>query len=156
MNKMIFNSVVGVVNNRKMMAVEDNDCATVDGFSRPNKDIMDEIKKEEEERIRNEKKNAAKNQMAEDNCRQQYEALQLRKKRAEEDAHATRLKKRTEENKKYQEGELDTEEHRKNLEKIQNDYDEAMRKAEREFMKACDNLETASGGTTYRKVTRGW
>lgn len=156
MNKMIFNSVVGVINNHKMMAVEDDDCAVVDGFSRPNKDIMDEIKKEEEERIRNEKKNAAKNQMAEDNCRQQYEALQLRRKRAEEDAFATRLKKRTEENKKYQEGELDTEEHRKNLEKIQNEYDEAIRKADREFTKACDNLETAAGVNVYRKVTRGW
>lgn len=155
MNKMIFNSVVGVVSNRKMMAIEDNDCAAVDDFSRPNKDIMDEIKKEEEERIRNEKKNAAKNQMAEDKCRQQYEALQLRRKRAEEDAFATRLKKRTEENKKYQEGELDTEEHRKNLEKIQNEYEETIRKADKEFSKACENLETANP-SAYRKVVRGW
>lgn len=138
-----------------MMAVEDDACASVDGFSRPNKEIMDEIKKEEEERIRNEKKNAAKNQMSEDNCRQQYEALQLRKKRAETDAHATRLKKRTEENQKYQNGELDTEEHKANLEKIENEYEEAIRKSDKEFSRACKNLETANP-SAYRKVAYNW
>ena len=152
MNKL--NSILGIMDSRKMMSAED-DCSSVDNFSRPNKEIMDEIKKEEEARIRDEKKNAAKNQMAEDNCRQQYEALQLRKKRAEEKAHATRLKKRTEENEKYQEGDVDTEEHRQNLEKIQNEYEESIRNADKEFSKACDNLETANP-SAYRKVTRGW
>lgn len=148
------NSILGVVDSRRMMSAE-SDCSAVDGFSRPNKEMMDEIKKEEEERIRNEKKNAAKNQIAEDNCRQQYEAIQLRKKRAEEEAHATRLKKRTEENRKYQEGDIDTTEHIENLEKIQNEYEENIRKADREFNKACNNLEIANP-SAYRKVTRGW
>lgn len=144
------------MSNIKCMAVEDDTCASVDGFSRPNKEIMEQIKKEEEERLFNEKKNAAKNQMAEDDCRQKYEAIELRKKRAYARAQEDRLKKRTEENRKYQEGELDTEVHRKNLEKIQDEYDEAIRTADREFSKACDNLETAAGPSMYRKVTRGW
>lgn len=132
-----------------------DDLDKVDGFSKPNADIMKEIKEEEEARIREEKKNAAKNQVSEDMCRQKYEAINLRKKRAEEKAYADRLKARTEENKKYQEGDLDTEEHRKNLEKIQDTYDTEIRKISLQFEKDCDNLRTANP-EAYRKVTRGW
>lgn len=154
--KHLFLNSFGFVANMCMMAVEDDSCASVDGFSRPNKEIMELVKKEEEERLLNEKKNAAKNQLAEDDCRQKYEAIELRKKRAYARASEDRLKKRSEENRKYQEGELDTEVHRQNLEKIQNEYEEAIRVADREFSKACDNLETAAGPSMYRKVTRGW
>lgn len=154
--KNFMNNFGMIVGTMCMMAAEDDACASVDGFSRPNKEIMEQIKKEEEERLFNEKKNAAKNQMAEDDCRQKYEAIDLRKKRAYARAQEDRLKKRTEENRKYQEGELDTEVHRQNLEKIQNEYEEAIRIADREFNKACDNLETAAGTVMYRKVTRGW
>lgn len=154
--KNFMNNFGMIVGTMCMMAVEDDACASVDSFSRPNKEIMEQIKKEEEERLFNEKKNAAKNQMAEDDCRQKYEAIDLRKKRAYARAQEDRLKKRTEENRKYQEGELDTEAHRQNLEKIQNEYEEAIRIADREFNKACDNLETAAGPAMYRKVTRGW
>jgi hypothetical protein len=154
--KNFMNNFGMIVGTMCMMAAEDDACASVDGFSRPNKEIMEQIKKEEEERLFNEKKNAAKNQMAEDDCRQKYEAIDLRKKRAYARAQEDRLKKRTEENRKYQEGELDTEVHRQNLEKIQNEYEEAIRIADREFNKACDNLETAAGTAMYRKVTRGW
>lgn len=154
--KRFMNNFGMIVGTMCMMAAEDDACASVDGFSRPNKEIMEQIKKEEEERLFNEKKNAAKNQMAEDDCRQKYEAIDLRKKRAYARAQEDRLKKRTEENRKYQEGELDTEVHRQNLEKIQNEYEEAIRIADREFNKACDNLETAAGTSMYRKVTRGW
>lgn len=153
--KKFMNNFGMIVGTMCMMAAEDDACASVDGFSRPNKEIMEQIKKEEEERLFNEKKNAAKNQMAEDDCRQKYEAIDLRKKRAYARAQEDRLKKRTEENRKYQEGELDTEAHRQNLEKIQNEYEEAIRIADREFNKACDNLETAAGPAMYRKVTRG-
>ena len=154
--KNFMNNFGTIVGTMCMMAAEDDACASVDSFSRPNKEIMEQIKKEEEERLFNEKKNAAKNQMAEDDCRQKYEAIDLRKKRAYARAQEDRLKKRTEENRKYQEGELDTEVHRQNLEKIQNEYEEAIRIADREFNKACDNLETAAGPAMYRKVTRGW
>lgn len=154
--KNFMNNFGMIVGTMCMMAAEDDACASVDSFSRPNKEIMEQIKKEEEERLFNEKKNAAKNQMAEDDCRQKYEAIDLRKKRAYARAQEDRLKKRTEENRKYQEGELDTEVHRQNLEKIQNEYEEAIRIADREFNKACDNLETAAGTAMYRKVTRGW
>ena len=154
--KNVMNNFGMIVGTMCMMAAEDDACASVDSFSRPNKEIMEQIKKEEEERLFNEKKNAAKNQMAEDDCRQKYEAIDLRKKRAYARAQEDRLKKRTEENRKYQEGELDTEVHRQNLEKIQNEYEEAIRIADREFNKACDNLETAAGPAMYRKVTRGW
>lgn len=154
--KNFMNNFGMIVGTMCMMAAEDDACASVDGFSRPNKEIMEQIKKEEEERLFNEKKNAAKNQMAEDDCRQKYEAIDLRKKRAYARAQEDRLKKRTEENRKYQEGELDTEVHRQNLEKIQNEYEEAIHIADREFNKACDNLETAAGPAMYRKVTRGW
>ena len=154
--KRFMNNFGMIVGTMCMMAAEDDACASVDGFSRPNKEIMEQIKKEEEERLFNEKKNAAKNQMAEDDCRQKYEAIDLRKKRAYARAQEDRLKKRTEENRKYQEGELDTEVHRQNLEKIQNEYEEAIRIADSEFNKACDNLETAAGPAMYRKVTRSW
>lgn len=154
--KRFMNNFGMIVGTMCMMPAEDDACASVDGFSRPNKEIIEQIKKEEEERLFNEKKNAAKNQMAEDDCRQKYEAIDLRKKRAYARAQEDRLKKRTEENRKYQEGELDTEVHRQNLEKIQNEYEEAIRIADREFNKACNNLETAAGTAMYRKVTRGW
>lgn len=153
----IINRTAGIVNgvsNFKMDSVED-DLNKVDGFSRPNAAMMDEIKKEEEERIYNEQKNAAKNQVAEDEMRQKYETLQLRKKRADEKNHAERLKKRTEENNKYRAGELDTEDHRNNLEKIENEYFEASRKAESEYNKALSNLRT-SNPKMYDKVVRNW
>ena len=146
--------IVPFCTTMKMDSVSD-DLDKVDGFSKPNADIMKEIKEEEEARIREEKKNAAKNQVSEDMCRQKYEAINLRKKRAEEKAYADRLKARTDENKKYQAGDLDTEEHRKNLEKIQDTYDTEMRKISLQFEKDCDNLRTANPDA-YRKVTRGW
>ena len=67
-------SEIGVVNH-KCMAVEDEACGAVDGFSKPNADIMKEIKAEEEARVRDEQKNAAKNQLQLDSYRQEKEAI---------------------------------------------------------------------------------
>ena len=156
MNKLI-NETAGIVNgvsNFKMDSIE-NDLNSVDAVSRPNKDIMDEIKKEEENRIREEKKNAAKNQVAEDNCRQQKEAIELRFMRAQERAHTDRLKARTAENQKYQAGDIDTEDHKKTLNKIAEEYYQAIRKAEEERNKALENLQTANP-RAYSKVCCGW
>lgn len=156
MNKLI-NETAGIVNgvqNFKLDSVSE-DLAAVDNVSRPNKDIMDEIKKEEEDRIREEKKNAAKNQVSEDNCRQQKEAIELRFMRAQERAHTERLKARTAENQKYQAGDIDTEDHKANLTKITEEYYQAIRKAEEERDKALENLQTANP-RAYSKVCRGW
>lgn len=156
MNKLI-NETAGIMNgvsNFKMDSIE-NDLNSVDAVSRPNKDIMDEIKKEEEDRIREEKKNAAKNQVAEDNCRQQKEAIELRFMRAQERAHTDRLKARTAENQKYQAGDIDTEDHKKALDKISEEYYQTIRKAEEERDKALENLQTANP-RAYSKVCRGW
>lgn len=156
MNKLI-NETAGIMNgvsNLKMDSIE-NDLNSVDAVSRPNKDIMDEIKKEEEDRIREEKKNAAKNQVAEDNCRQQKEAIELRFMRAQERAHTDRLKARTAENQKYQAGDIDTEDHKKALDKISEEYYQTIRRAEEERDKALENLQTANP-RAYSKVCRGW
>lgn len=122
--------------------VEDEACGVVDGFSKPNADIMKEIKAEEEARVRDEQKNAAKNQLQLDSFRQEKEAIDLRYDRAIADAKAVKLKARTNENNSYTEGGVDTEVHKQNLEKIERAYDEACEKARREKNKAMDNLRT--------------
>lgn len=136
-----FAEVISGVNN-KCMAVEDDACASVDSFSKPNEDLMKEIKAEEEARIRDEQKNAAKNQLQLDSYRQEKEAIELRYDRAIADAKADKLKARTKENNAYTEGGVDTAVHKQNLEKIENTYDEACEKARREKNKAMDNLRT--------------
>ena len=138
-----FNNELGVVfTNMLCMAVEDETCDAVDGFSKPNAEIMKEIKAEEEARVRDEQKNAAKNQLQLDSYRQDKEAIELRYDRAIADAKAVKLKARTNENNSYTEGGVDTEVHRQNLEKIERAYDEACEKARREKNKAMDNLRT--------------
>lgn len=132
---------IGVVNH-KCMAVEDDACSVVDGFSKPNADIMKEIKAEEEARVRDEAKNAAKNQLQLDSFRQEKEAIELRYDRAIADIKADKLKARTKENNAYTEGGIDTEVHKQNLEKIEAAYNEACEKASREKKKAMDNLRT--------------
>jgi hypothetical protein len=137
------NNELGVMfANMLCMSVEDEACGVVDGFSKPNADIMKEIKAEEEARVRDEQKNAAKNQLQLDSYRQEKEAIELRYDRAIADAKAVKLKARTNENNSYTEGGVDTEVHKQNLEKIERAYDEACEKARREKNKAMDNLRT--------------
>lgn len=137
------NNELGVVFANVLCApVEDEACGAVDGFSKPNADIMKEIKAEEEARVRDEQKNAAKNQLQLDSFRQEKEAIELRYDRAIAEAKADKLKARTKENNAYTEGGVDTEVHKQNLEKIERAYDEACEKARREKMKAMDNLRT--------------
>lgn len=132
--------------NNKCMAVEDETCGVVDGFSKPNADIMKEIKAEEEARVRDEQKNAAKNQLQLDSFRQEKEAIELRYDRAIAEAKADKLKARTKENNAYTEGGVDTEVHKQNLEKIERAYNEACEKAAREKNKAMNNLRTKNPG----------
>ena len=137
------NNELGVVFANVLCApVEDEACGAVDGFSKPNADIMKEIKAEEEARVRDEQKNAAKNQLQLDSFRQEKEAIELRYDRAIADAKADKLKARTKENNAYTEGGVDTEVHKQNLEKIENAYNEACEKAAREKNKAMNNLRT--------------
>lgn len=126
----------------KCMAVEDESCAAVDGFSKPNADLMKEVEAEEKEREREEQKNAAKNQLQLDSYRQEKEAIELRYDRKISDAKAEKLKARTSENKAYIEGGVDTEVHKQNLEKIETKYNEACEKARCEKSKAMENLRT--------------
>lgn len=137
------NNELGVLFANVLCApVEDDACGVVDGFSKPNADIMKEIKAEEEARVRDEQKNAAKNQLQLDSFRQEKEAIELRHDRAIAEAKADKLKARTKENNAYTEGGVDTEVHKQNLEKIEHAYDEACEKARREKNKAMDNLRT--------------
>lgn len=154
MKKFMNIAVLGFAANMCRMAVGDDECANVDGFSKPNADIMKEIAEEEAARVRTEQKNAAKNQVKKDSYAQEYNAIELRYKRAEAEAQAERLKAMTKENKNYNEGGVDTDEHRKNLEKIEDEYRTALDKAHRERSKALDNLRTKNpdGYNRYR----GW
>lgn len=152
MSNRIFNNVGNNVCGRMLCDVVDDLATSVSGFSKPNAELMEQIRKEEEERINEEKKNAAKNQLAEDQMRQKYEALTLRKERARNDAFLKRLKARTEENNKYLAGNLDTEEHRENLSKLDDEYDNEINKIDKEFRKQFENLRL-SNPAMYRKVT---
>lgn len=123
-----------VMGNLKCAAVDD--CSNVDGFSNPNAELMAEIQKEEEDRVRSEQKNAAKLQLQEDKYKQDKEKLILRKKRAEEAAESKKLKARTAENEKFASGGISIEDHQKNLKDIEAEY-------EREIAKANDECRNA-------------
>ena len=136
------------------MAIEDEACASVDGFSKPNADIMKEIEAEEKAREREEQKNAAKIQLQKDSYRQESEAIELRYQRAIADAKADRLKAITKENDAYKAGGVDTKEHQENLRKIEEDYNKADNKASSARYDALENLRTKNP-EGYRR-NRGW
>lgn len=136
------------------MAIEDEACASVDGFSKPNADIMKEIEAEEKAREREEQKNAAKIQLQKDSYRQESEAIELRHQRAIADAKADRLKAITKENDAYKAGGVDTKEHQENLRKIEEDYNKAESKASNARHDALENLRTKNP-EGYRR-NRGW
>lgn len=140
--------------NNKCMAIEDEACASVDGFSKPNADIMKEIEAEEKAREREEQKNAAKIQLQKDSYRQESEAIELRYQRAIADAKADRLKAITKENDAYKAGGVDTKEHQENLRKIEEDYNKAESKANTARYDALENLRTKNP-EGYRR-NRGW
>jgi hypothetical protein len=140
--------------NNKCMAIEDEACASVDGFSKPNADIMKEIEAEEKERERTEQKNAAKIQLQKDSYQQESEAIELRHDRAIADAKADRLKAITKENDAYKAGGVDTKEHQSNLRKIEEDFYKAQNKAEDARRTALENLRMKNP-EGYRRV-RGW
>lgn len=128
-----------VMGNLKCAAVDD--CSDVDGFSNPNAELMAEIQKEEEDRIRSEQKNAAKLQLQEDKYKQDKEKLILRKKRAEEAAESKKLKARTAENEKFANGGISIEDHQKNLKDIETEYEKEIAKANDEYRNAYAKLK---------------
>lgn len=138
-----------VMNDFKCAAVDD--CSNVDGFSNPNAEIMAEIQKEEEDRIRSEQKNAAKLQLQEDKYKQDKEKLLLRKKRAEEAAEAKKLKARTAENEKFASGGISIEDHQKNLKDIETEYEREINKADDEYRTAYIKLKQMNP-EGYRRV----
>lgn len=138
-----------VMGNLKCAAVDD--CSNVDGFSNPNAEIMAEIQKEEEDRIRSEQKNAAKLQLQEDKYKQDKEKLLLRKKRAEEAAEAKKLKARTAENEKFANGGISIEDHQKNLKDIETEYEREINKADDEYRTAYTKLKQMNP-EGYRRV----
>lgn len=131
----------------------DDSLKGVDGFSNPNSEIMDEIKKEEEEREREEKKNAAKIQLQIDTFEQELAAIELRQARAKEEAKTKALKARTDENEKYMAGGKDTEDHKKAIAAIEEEYAKNIRKADDEFTKAYQNLK-AKNPMGYSRSSR--
>ena len=144
--------ILGV--NNKCMAIEDETCASVDGFSKPNADIMKEIEAEEKAREREEQKNAAKNQLQKDSYKQESEAIELRYSRAIADAKVDRLKAITKENDAYKAGGVDTKDHQENLRKIEEEFQKAESKANDARYTALENLRTKNP-EGYRR-NRGW
>ena len=144
--------LVGV--NNKCMAIEDDACASVDSFSKPNAEIMKEIEAEEKAREREEQKNAAKNQLQKDSYRQESEAIELRHSRAIAEAKADRLKAITKENDAYKEGGVDTKAHQENLRKIEDEYQKAENKANDTRYTALENLRMKNPEGFRRN--RGW
>ena len=140
--------------NMLCMAIEDEACASVDGFSKPNSEIMKEIEAEEKAREREEQKNAAKIQLQKDSYKQESEAIELRYQRAIADAKADRLKAITKENDAYKSGGVDTKDHQENLRKIEDEYYKAENKAKDACHTALDNLRTKNP-EGYRR-NRGW
>lgn len=151
--KNLFNLGVVCV-NMLCMAIEDDACASVDGFSKPNAEIMKEIEAEEKAREREEQKNAAKNQLQKDSYRQEFEAIELRHSRAMADAKADRLKAITKENDAYKAGGVDTKEHQENLRKIEDEFYKAQNKADDTRNAALENLRVKNP-EGYRR-NRGW
>lgn len=156
MNK-FFMTETGVINsvaNFKCAAFdEEAGAASVDGFSNPNAEIMAELKKEEEERVRTEQKNAAKIQLQKDGFEQELNVIELRRDRKKAEAKAKKTKDITAENESYQAGGVDTETHQKNLERIKDDYNKACIEIDREFDKAYDNLRTKNP-EGYKRYSR--
>ena len=148
-----FAEVITGVNN-KCMAIEDDACASVDGFSKPNAEIMKEIEAEEKAREREEQKNAAKNQLQKDSYKQESEAIELRYSRAIAEAKADRLKAITKENDAYKEGGVDTKAHQENLRKIEDEYQKAECKANDARYTALENLRMKNPEGFRRN--RGW
>ena len=138
-----------VMGNLKCAAVDD--CSNVDGFSNPNAELMAEIQKEEEDRVRSEQKNAAKLQLQEDKYKQDKEKLILRKKRAEEAAESKKLKARTAENEKFANGGISIEDHQKNLKDIEAEYEREIAKANDEYRNAYVKLKQMNP-EGYRRV----
>lgn len=138
-----------VMGNLKCTAVDD--CSNVDGFSNPNAELMAEIQKEEEDRVRSEQKNAAKLQLQEDKYKQDKEKLILRKKRAEEAAESKKLKARTAENEKFASGGISIEDHQKNLKDIEAEYEREIAKANDEYRNAYTKLKQMNP-EGYRRV----
>ena len=138
-----------VMGNLKCAAVDD--CSNVDGFSNPNAELMAEIQKEEEDRVRSEQKNAAKLQLQEDKYKQDKEKLILRKKRAEEAAESKKLKARTAENEKFASGGISIEDHQKNLKDIEAEYEREIAKANDEYRNAYAKLKQMNP-EGYRRV----
>lgn len=143
-----------VTTNMLCMAIEDDACASVDGFSKPNADIMKEIEAEEKAREREEQKNAAKNQLQKDSYKQESEAIELRYSRAMADAKADRLKAITKENDAYKAGGVDTKEHQDNLRKIEDEFYKAENKADDARRTALENLRMKN--PEGYKRNRGW
>ena len=151
--KKLFNLGV-LATNMLCMAIEDEACASVDGFSKPNAEIMKEIEAEEKAREREEQKNAAKIQLQKDSYKQESEAIELRYSRAMADAKADRLKAITKENDAYKSGGVDTKDHQENLRKIEDEYRKAENKAYETKEIALNNLRTKNP-EGYRR-NRGW
>lgn len=151
--KNLFN--LGIVTaNMLCMAAGDEECASADGFSKPNAEIMKEIEAEEKAREREEQKNAAKNQLQKDSYKQESEAVELRYSRAIAEAKADRLKAITKENDSYKEGGVDTKVHQENLRKIEDEYQKAESKASDVRYTALENLRMKNPEGFRRN--RGW
>lgn len=114
--------------------------SNVDSFSSPNAEIMKQIQKEQAEKELEAKKNAAKLQLQKDSFEQEFEAIKYRRDNNQVKAKNEALKARTAENNAYLAGDILTEVHQKNIQKIESDLRDKINKINDEFNRAFSNL----------------
>ncbi len=118
----------------------DKTAAGVDDFDKPNAEIMKEIAEEEKQREREAQKNAAKIQLQKDAYEQEYGVIKNRRDKALYNSNNEATKARTEENARFQAGEVKVEDHKIKINEIGEACDKARTKAEKEFLAAMSKL----------------
>ena len=118
----------------------DKTAAGVDDFDKPNAEIMKEIAEEEKQREREAQKNAAKIQLQKDAYEQEYCVIKNRRDKALYNANNEATKARTEENARFQAGEVKVEDHKIKINEINEACDKARTKADKEFLAATSKL----------------
>lgn len=114
----------------------------VDSFSSNNAEIMKQIQEEQAAKELEAKKNAAKLQLQKDSFEQEFSAITYRKDNNTVKAKNEALKLRTAENEAYLAGNINTETHQHNIEKIDKDLRDKINKIEDEFSTAYNKLCT--------------
>lgn len=131
------------VNNNSFLCEEfdsEKYAAPVDSMNNPAANTISEAKKQLNEASEKAKIDEAKNQLMADEYAQARNALNARNNKKMHAIEVEYLKMQTEENKKYASGDVDTMQHRKNLEEILEKKRSAINKQYTTFREEKDNL----------------